>query len=69
MEVKLSIAIAVRAWPDVAPVDMSGAISTQHLQQGVVEPLDDFFSEVELADFFEGFLEADTYGHKAKGLP
>src|SRR5690554_408875 len=37
---KLSIAIAGRAWPDIVPVDISGAINRTHLEQGVVEALD-----------------------------
>jgi len=41
---KLSVAIAGRAWPDVVPVDISGAINRSHLEQGVVEALDDYMT-------------------------
>ncbi|NLG70147.1 MAG: extracellular solute-binding protein [Firmicutes bacterium] len=67
---KLAIAIAGRAWPDLAPVDISGgAINIQYLQQGVVEPLDAFFTPEELADFYPGALAAYTYGGKLYGIP
>lgn len=67
---KLSIAIAGRAWPDLAPVDISGgAINIQYLQQGVVEPLDAFFTREELADFYPGALAAYTYNGKLYGIP
>ncbi|MGI6148923.1 MAG: ABC transporter substrate-binding protein [Limnochordia bacterium] len=66
---KLSIAIAGRAWPDLVPVDISGAINKGHLDQGVVEPLDDFFTAEELADFVPGALAAYSYNDKLWGIP
>lgn len=70
LSTKLSIAIAGRAWPDIAPVDISGGtINTQHLQQGVVEPLDAFFTKEELEDFFPGARAAYTFGGKLYGIP
>ena len=39
---RLSIAIAGRSWPDVAPVDISGAVNAAHIEQGVVESMDPF---------------------------
>ena len=66
---KLSIAIAGRAWPDIVPVDISGAINKSHLEQGVVEPLDAFFTEEELADFFPGAIAAYTYNDNLYGVP
>ncbi|HHY09806.1 MAG TPA: extracellular solute-binding protein [Firmicutes bacterium] len=66
---KLAVAIAGRAWPDIVPVDISGAINRNHLEQGVVEALDDFFTAEELDDFFPGALEAYTYKGKLYGVP
>lgn len=69
LDEKLSVAIAGRAWPDIFPVDISGSINRSHLEQGVVEPLDDFMTEAELEDFFPGGLEAYTYKGKLYGIP
>ena len=69
MNEKLSVAIAGRAWPDIVPVDISGAINRTHLEQGVVEALDAFFTKEELADFSEGALQAYTYKDKLYGIP
>ncbi|HHT68725.1 MAG TPA: sugar ABC transporter substrate-binding protein [Firmicutes bacterium] len=66
---KLSIAIAGRAWPDIVPVDISGAINRTHLEQGVVEALDAYMTEEELEDFFPGALQAYTYKDKLYGIP
>ena len=66
---KLSVAIAGRAWPDLIPVDISGAINKNHLEQGVVEALDDFFTKEELEDFFPGALSAYSYKGKLYGVP
>lgn len=66
---KLNVAIAGRSWPDLVPVDDSGTVNFNHIEQGVVEPLDAFISEEELADFFPGALEAYTYKGKLYGLP
>src|SRR5690606_26635704 len=69
LDEKLSVAIAGRAWPDVVPVDISGAINRSHLEQGVVEALDDYMTPEELEDFFPGALEAYTYKGKLYGIP
>ncbi len=67
---KLNIAIAGMDWPDLAPVDISGgAIKLKQLEQGVIEPLDDYFTKDELADFFPGALEAYTYKEHLYGIP
>lgn len=66
---KLSVAIAGRAWPDIIPVDISGAINRNHLEQGVVEALDDYMTPEELDDFFPGALQAYTYKGKLYGIP
>ena len=67
---KLNIAIAGMDWPDIAPVDISGgAIKLKHLEQGVVEPLEGFFTEAELADFFPGAIDAYEYQGHLYGIP
>lgn len=67
---KLGVSIAGQAWPDIAPVDISGsAVSIEHIEQGVVEQVDEFFTEEELADFYENALDAYTYNDKLYGIP
>ncbi|QUG43093.1 extracellular solute-binding protein [Psychrobacillus sp. INOP01] len=67
---KLGVAIAGKSWPDIAPVDISGsAVSIDHIEQGVVEPLDSFLDKDEKADFYENALEAYTYDDKLYGIP
>ena len=64
------------AWPllvgpgrTLSPWDISGAINRSHLEQGVVEALDDYMTPEELEDFFPGALEAYTYKGKLYGIP
>lgn len=67
---KLNVAIAGRAWPDIAPVDISGgAVSVTQVQQGVIESIDEFFTEEELADFYPNALEAYAFEGKNYGIP
>jgi multiple sugar transport system substrate-binding protein len=67
---KLSVAIAGRAWPDIAPVDISGgSVNINHINQGVVESVDEFFTAEELKDFYPNALEAYTYDEKLYGVP
>lgn len=67
---KLNIAIAGFDWPDLAPVDISGgAIKLQHLEQGVVEPLDNYYTQAELDDFFSAAIDAYSYNGHIYGIP
>jgi len=67
---KLGVAIAGKSWPDIAPVDISGsAVSIDHIEQGVVEPIDGFLDKDEKADFYENALDAYTYDDKLYGIP
>lgn len=67
---KLNIAIAARDWPDMAPIDISGGtVKLDHIEQGVLEPIDSFFTKDELADFFPASLEGYTYKGKIWGVP
>src|SRR5690554_6868544 len=66
---RLSVAIAGRAWPDLVPVDLSGAINRQHLEQGVIAALDEYFTEEELADFYPNALDAYRFNDKLYGVP
>jgi multiple sugar transport system substrate-binding protein len=67
---KLNVAIAGRAWPDIAPVDISGgAVSVNQIKQGVIEPVGEFFTEEELNDFYPNALEAYAYEGKNYGIP
>ncbi|MBS3681679.1 extracellular solute-binding protein [Ornithinibacillus massiliensis] len=67
---KLGVNIAGQSWPDIAPVDISGsAVSIDHIDQGVIESLDDLFTEEEKSDFYENALEAYTFDGKMYGIP
>ncbi|HWO75011.1 MAG TPA: extracellular solute-binding protein [Bacillus sp. (in: firmicutes)] len=67
---KLGVSIAGQAWPDIAPVDISGsAVSIDHIEQGVIEPVDEFFTEEELADFYPNAIDAYTFDGKLYGIP
>lgn len=67
---KLGVTIAGKSWPDIAPVDISGSsVNINHIDQGVIEPLDDFFDKDEKADFYENALDAYTYNDKLYGIP
>lgn len=44
-------------------------MSIDHIEQGVIEPLDDYFTEEELTDFYDNALEAYTYDGKLYGIP
>lgn len=67
---KLSVSIAGKSWPDVAPVDISGsAVSVEHIEQGVIEPVSEFFTEEELNDFYPNALDAYTFNDELYGVP
>jgi len=67
---KLNVAIMGKNWPDIAPVDISGgAVSINQVKQGVIEPMDDFFTSDEWADFYPNALEAYKYEGKIYGVP
>lgn len=67
---KLGVNIAGQSWPDIAPVDISGsAVSIEHIEQGVIESVDEYFTEEELADFYDNALEAYTHEGSLYGVP
>ncbi|MDZ5473705.1 ABC transporter substrate-binding protein [Bacillus sp. 31A1R] len=67
---KLGVSIAGKAWPDIAPVDISGsAVSSDHVEQGVIESLDSFFTEDELKDFYPNALDSYKFDGKLYGIP
>ena len=67
---KLGVSIMGKSWPDIAPVDISGSsVSINHIEQGVLEPLDSFFTKDEKKDFFENALDAYSYDGKLFGIP
>lgn len=67
---KLGVNIAGGSWPDIAPVDISGsAVSVDHIEQGVIESLNDYLTEDDLADFYENALDAYTYDDELYGIP
>jgi multiple sugar transport system substrate-binding protein len=70
MNDKLGVAIAGKAWPDIAPIDISGnGINPTFIKQKVIEPLDEYFTEEEKKDFYPNALEAYTQDGKLYGVP
>jgi multiple sugar transport system substrate-binding protein len=66
----LSVAIAGRAWPDIAAVDISGgSVNITHIEQGVVESIDDVFEKDDLNDFYPNALAAYEHEGKHYGIP
>ena len=67
---KLSIAVAGRAWPDICAIDMSsGAVDRNLVQQGVLEPVDTYYTKTELTDFNTSALNAYKANGKLYGIP
>lgn len=70
MSQKLSVAVAGRAWPDICSVDMGkGGVDRNLVQQGVIEPLDSYFSKAEMTDFYPNALSSYQSGGKLYGIP
>lgn len=70
MNDKLSVAIAGRAWPDIAPVDISGgSVNQNHIKQGVIAELDSYLSKEEKSDFYDNAIDAYTTDGKLYGIP
>ena len=70
MNQKLAIAVSGGGWPDVAAVGGSqGSVNLQLVKQGVLEPLNSFFTKEELADYFPAALQAYSYQGKLYGVP
>ncbi|KMK75100.1 sugar ABC transporter substrate-binding protein [Alkalihalobacillus pseudalcaliphilus] len=66
----LSVAIAGKNWPDIAPIDISGGtISLNHIEDGVIESTDDLFTEEEWADFLPNAVEAYEHDGHIYGVP
>jgi multiple sugar transport system substrate-binding protein len=67
---KLGVSIAGQSWPDIAPVDISGsAVSIDHIDQGVIESVDELFTKKELEDFYPNALDAYKFDGKLYGVP
>lgn len=67
---KLSVAVAGRAWPDITAVDLGkGGVDRNLVKQGVVEPIDEFFTEEEISDFYQNALSAYKVDDKLYGIP
>ncbi|GAF15858.1 extracellular solute-binding protein, family 1 [Bacillus sp. JCM 19046] len=66
----LTVAIAGRTWPDIAPIDISGGtISLNHIEDGVIEQTDDVFTDEEWDDFYPNTLEAYEHDGNLYGIP
>lgn len=67
---KLGVAIAGKGWPDIAPVDISGSsVSIEHIEQGVIEPLDAYIDDEAKKDFYDNALDAYTHEGSLYGIP
>jgi multiple sugar transport system permease protein len=62
---KKRIAIAAGVGPDV----VTGTLPVQLIERGLVEPIDDYLTPEEKADFFEPALEAFNYEGQTYGWP
>lgn len=69
MEDKLNVAIAGKAWPDLVYNVSNRITSVKNIQQGVVEPIDPFYTKEELNDFFPNTLAEYEYQGKHYGVP
>lgn len=69
MEDKLNVAIAGKAWPDLVYNVSNRIASVKNIQQGVVEPIDPFYTKEELNDFFPNTLAEYEYQGKHYGVP
>lgn len=67
---KLSVAVAGRAWPDVTAVDISkGGVDRNLVKQGVIEPVNEFFTDEEMKDFYQSALSAYEVEGNLFGIP
>lgn len=67
---KLSVAVAGRAWPDIISVDQGkGGVDRNLVKQGVLEPMDEFFTKEETDDFYPNALNAYKVDGKLYGIP
>jgi multiple sugar transport system substrate-binding protein len=70
MSQKLNIAVAGRAWPDITSVDLGkGGVDRNLVAQGVIEPLDSYFTKAEISDFYPNALNAYKANGKLYGIP
>ena len=66
----LNIAISGHAWPDISAVDIStGAVNLKQVKDGVIEPMDQYMTKEELADFYPNALDAYKVDGKLYGMP
>lgn len=70
MGTKLTTAIAGQAWPDIAPVDLSGGgVKLSQVEQGILTPLDKYLTKEEKDAYYPAALDAYTHNGKLYGLP
>jgi multiple sugar transport system substrate-binding protein len=70
MPTKLTTAIAGGAFPDIAPVDISGGgVTLSQVEQGILTPLDKYVTKEELDAYFPAAKDAYSHNGKLYGLP
>ncbi|GBG08220.1 ABC transporter substrate-binding protein [Paenibacillus agaridevorans] len=69
MEDKLNVSIAGGAWPDLVYNVSNRMASIKNIESGIVEPIDEFYTADELADFYPNALKEYEYEGKHYGVP
>lgn len=70
MGTKLTTAIGGGAWPDIAPVDISGGgVSLSQVEQGILVPMDNYVSKEEMDAYYPAAKDAYSHNGKLYGLP
>ncbi|QSQ10336.1 Multiple sugar-binding protein [Koleobacter methoxysyntrophicus] len=62
---ELNAALSSQTYPDIVP----NALNYIYVQQGYVEPVEEYFSKEELRDFYKSALDALTYDKRIWGFP
>lgn len=70
MPTKLVTSIGGGAWPDIAPVDISGGgVSLEQVEQGLVVSMDKYLTPDEKANYYPAAVEAYSHNGTLYGLP
>lgn len=70
MSTKLTTAIAGQAWPDIAPVDISGGgVSTAQVEQGILVDMGKYLTKEQIDAYYPAAVDAYSLKGKLYGLP
>lgn len=62
---KLDLAVASKKWPDIT----RGPLRSEYVIQGALEPVDNYLTDKEKADYYPAAIKAASYGGKMYGFP